>query len=88
MTFRITKENNERGMTLHIDGILTYEGLGEFGKAYEGIIKPITIDLSGLTFADELVVKLLKQMAREGVQLEGASPYLSIRLSHHDHENK
>jgi len=84
MTFIITKENNERGITLYIDGILTYEGLGEFGKAYEGIIKPLTVDLSGLTFVDDLVVKLLKQLARDGVQLKGASPYLSIRLSHHD----
>ena len=84
MTFIITKENNKRGITLYIDGILTYEGLGEFGKAYEGIIKPLTVDLSGLTFVDDLVVKLLKQLARDGMQLKGASPYLSIRLSHHD----
>jgi anti-anti-sigma regulatory factor len=66
IAFRITKEITESGITLRIDEELTYKGLSEFGKAYEGIMQPLTIDLSGLRFADELVIKLLKQMAQDG----------------------
>ena len=84
MVFRIAKDDCVNDVLLHIDGDLSVEGLSELDRVCAEIYKPLTIDLSGLTPADGSTVKAFRQMAREGVKLEGASPYLSLRLSRRD----
>jgi len=69
---------------MHIDGDLNHEGLNELALVYKNIKEPLTIDLSGLRTTDNSIVKTLRQMAREGVKLEGASPYLLLQLSDQD----
>jgi anti-anti-sigma regulatory factor len=84
MVFKITREHDDSGVLLHIDGELNHEGLSELELVYKKIKDPLTIDLSGLRSTDSSIVKALRQMAREGVKLEGASPYLSLQLSDQD----
>jgi anti-anti-sigma regulatory factor len=84
MVFKITKEHDDSGVLMHIDGDLNHEGLNELALVYKNIKEPLTIDLSGLRTTDNSIVKTLRQMAREGVKLEGASPYLSLQLSDMD----
>jgi len=84
MVFKITKEHDDSGVLMHIDGDLNHEGLNELALVYKNIKEPLTIDLSGLRTTDNSIVKTLRQMAREGVKLEGASPYLLLQLSDQD----
>jgi anti-anti-sigma regulatory factor len=84
MVFKITREHDDSGVLLHIDGELNHEGLSELELVYKKIKDPLTIDLSGLRSTDSSIVKALCQMALEGVKLEGASPYLSLQLSDMD----
>jgi len=81
MTFLITTVQVKTGTVLCIEGELTYEGIGEIRKAIEGIKKPFAIDLSDLRSADKPVVMAFRQWVREGVNLKGASPYLSLQLA-------
>jgi len=87
MVFRITSELGENGTRLHVDGDLSRECLPELGRVCAETKRPLTIDLSGLTSADRFMVEALRQMVREGVKLEGASLYLSLRLSERDEVN-
>jgi len=80
MTFKITKEYDESGTLLRIDGELTSEGLGELGRVCERATKPFRISVSNLSVTDDPVVEAFRQMIRDGVKFEGASPYLSMRL--------
>ena len=81
MVFKITSEQNDSGLLMHIDGDLNHEGLNEFTLACERVNEPLTIDLSGLGTSDKTIAKVLQQLAREGVKLQGLSPYLSLLLS-------
>jgi len=87
MVFKITREHDDSGVLMHIDGDLNHEGLSELAVACKKIKEPLTIDLSGLRSTDSSIVKAFQQLAREGVKLEGASPYLSIRLTEPDKNN-
>ena len=80
MTFKITKEYDESGTLLRIDGELTSEGLGELGRVCEETTKPLRISVSNLSVTDDPVIEAFRQMIRDGVKFEDASPYLSIRL--------
>jgi len=84
MVFKITREHDDNGVLMHIDGDLNCEGLSELALVYKKIKEPLTIDLSGLRSTDNSIVEALRQMVREGVKLEGASPYLSLQLSDMD----
>lgn len=80
MTFRITKEHDESGTLLCIDGELTSEGLGVLGRVCEETTKPLRVSISNLFVTSDSVVEAFQQMIRDGVIFEDASPYLSIRL--------
>jgi anti-anti-sigma regulatory factor len=84
MVFKITRERNNSGVLMHIDGDLNSEALSEFAAACKKIKDPLTIDLAGLNSSDRVILKALRQLAREGVKLEGASLYLTIQLSDMD----
>jgi anti-anti-sigma regulatory factor len=84
MVFKITREHDNSGILMHIDGDLKNEGLSELVLACKKINGPLTIDLAGLRSTDSSIVKALRQMVREGVKLEGATPYLSLQLSDQD----
>jgi anti-anti-sigma regulatory factor len=84
MVFKITREHDDSGVLMHIDGDLKNAGLSELELVYKKMKGPLTIDLSGLRSTDSSIVMALRQMAREGVKLGGASPYLSLRLSDMD----
>ena len=84
MVFKITREQDDSGVLMHIDGDLNHEALSELAAACEKTEGPLTIDLSGLRSSDKTIVKALQQLAHAGVKLKGASPYLSIQLSDMD----
>lgn len=84
MLFKITREQDDSGVRMHIDGDLNHEALSELAAVCEKTEGPLTIDLSGLRSSDSSILKALQQLARKGVKLEGASPYLSIQLSDMD----
>jgi anti-anti-sigma regulatory factor len=84
MLFKITREQDDSGVRMHIDGDLNHEALSELAAVCEKTEGPLTIDLSGLRSPDRTIVKALQQLAHAGVKLEGASPYLSIQLSDMD----
>ena len=84
MVFKITREQDDSGVRMHIDGDLNHEALSELAAVCETIKEPLTIDLSGLRSSDNSILKALHQLTHAGVKLEGASPYLSIQLSDMD----
>jgi hypothetical protein len=84
MVFKITREQDDSGVLIHIDGDLNHEAVSELAAACKKTKEPLTIDLSGLRSSDRIIVKAFQQLAREGVKLEGASPYLSLQLSDMD----
>ncbi|MEA3276080.1 MAG: hypothetical protein U9Q81_12460 [Pseudomonadota bacterium] len=80
MTFRITRTVGENGTLLRVDGRLNRDGLGELERASETAIKPLTIDLAGLRFADDAALAALRRLEKAGARLIGASQYLELRL--------
>ena len=84
MVFKITREQDDSGALMHIDGDLNHEALSELAAVCEKTEGPLTIDLSGVRSSDSSILKALHQLTHAGVKLEGASPYLSIQLSDMD----
>src|SRR5215831_7683156 len=71
----------DRGTTsIHVDGRLTAQELGELHKAVRSAAAPIVLDLSNLMSADDAGVAALRGLAGEGMRLIGATPYVTLLL--------
>jgi hypothetical protein len=81
MTFRISRENQDHGTLLRIEGNVSGDGLSVLRKAWKRAVSPLTVDLNGLLDVDKVILRELQLMEREGVNLMGASPYLKLQLA-------
>jgi len=83
MTFRISRENQDHGTLFRIDGKVSDDGLSELRKFWKSAISPLTVDLDGLSQVDDMILKELQFMEREGVKLINASSYIKLQLDNY-----
>jgi len=81
MSFRISRENQDHGTLLRIEGNVSDDGLSVLRKAWKRAVFPLTVDLNGLLHVDKMILRELQHMERKGVNLIGASPYLKLQLA-------
>jgi anti-anti-sigma regulatory factor len=77
--FRISTETGPL-TTMRVDGWLSGLAVLELQIACAAIVGAFVIDLSGLRFADEEGIGLLKALQLKGVDLVGAGPFMSLSL--------
>jgi hypothetical protein len=80
MTLRITEVAEGTGTTLRVDGRLLRGTVMELAGASEQAELPLTLDLSGLLFADAEGVGALQQIRTRGAKLRNVPPYVSLLL--------
>lgn len=81
MPLRITKESAGKDTHVRIDGWLRQKHCRELDQACESFEGCLTLDLSGLRFADEDGVRTINQLVRGGALLHGASCYIHFLLA-------
>jgi anti-anti-sigma regulatory factor len=81
MAVRITSHLKGHRFVVRVDGTLDQNASAllraEVERASTG---PLVLDLSGLVTFDEAGLALLRVLAAAGARLEGASPYVKLRL--------
>jgi len=82
MTFRISEIAEPRGTTLRLDGRLSGEMGAELERVSEEAKRPLTLDLSGLSFADAGGVEILKAIHARGATLQNVPAYVALLLGH------
>lgn len=80
MSLRITETAGREGTTLVVDGRLSGDEVAELTRASESAAPPLTLDLSGLLFADSEGVGALKELRARGAKLRHVPPYVSLLL--------
>lgn len=88
MTFRITRIDDQRRTILKLDGWLQADGLAEFERTCGDPSARLTLDLRGLRQADDASLAVLRRLRAAGVNFEGLSPYLNLRLGPAGPEDK
>jgi anti-anti-sigma regulatory factor len=82
MAVRITSQRDEHHFVVSVHGTLDRSASAllrtEAERAPAG---PLVLDLSGLVAFDEAGLTLLRTLAAGGARLEGASPYVKLRLA-------
>jgi len=81
MSFRISRENQDHGTLLRIEGNVSDDGLSVLRKAWKRAVLPLTVDLNGLLHVDKMILRELQHMERKGVNLIGVSHYLKLQLA-------
>jgi anti-anti-sigma regulatory factor len=80
MDLRVSEIIDEKGTTLRVDGRLSGSAVAELVHASENAAVPLTLDLSGLLFADADGVNALKQIHARGARLCKIPPYVALLL--------
>ena len=80
MEFRLTVRVQDTGTVVHADGRLSRRGVGELEALVRAASGPVTFDLTNLFSADDAGVAALRSFVGRGVQLVGASPYITLLL--------
>lgn len=80
MSLRISEVVEGNGTTLRVDGRLLADDVGELWRASDGASPPLTLELSGLLFADGEGVDALRQLSVAGAELRNVPPYVSLLL--------
>jgi len=80
VALRISEIAESAGTTLKVDGRLSGEEVGELAKAGAACTGPVTLDLSGLLFADDDGVSVLRELQAHGADLRNVPPYISLLL--------
>ena len=80
MPIRITKESEGRDTIVRIDGRLRRKSVAELEKACESFEGRLTLDLSGLRFADADGARILNHLVSHGTLLRGVSPYVQLLM--------
>jgi hypothetical protein len=81
MAFRLNVAEAPDLTTIHVVGHLRDDGVILLGDACAAGRRPLVLDLSELTGASDTGVLLLDRLAREGVHLLAASPYVKLLLA-------
>lgn len=80
MVVRITKTADVDMTVLRVDGRLHSRNVAGLKNEYRSIDGPVILDLSDLRFADATAIGVLRDIAATGVRIQGASPYIKLRL--------
>ena len=80
MSFRLIVSEAPDLTTIRVAGRLRDDGMTLLGDACVGARRPLVLDLSELTGANDAGVQLLLRLTGEGVHLLGASHYLRLLL--------
>jgi len=78
--FRLMVSSAADLTTIRVVGRLRDDGVVLLANACDDAKRPLVLDLSELTGASDGGVLLLGRLAREGVHLLGASPYIRLLL--------
>jgi hypothetical protein len=81
MVFRLTVSEAPDLTTIRVAGRLRDDAVTLLTDACDGARRPLVLDLSDLTGATDAGILLLARLAREGVHLLGASPYVRLLLA-------
>jgi hypothetical protein len=81
MAFRLIVAEASDLTTIQVVGHLRDDGVALLGEACAAGRRPLVLDLSELTGASDTGVLLLDRLAREGVHLLAASPYVRLLLA-------
>ena len=81
MSVRITKESEGRDTIVRIDGRLRHGNAAELEKVCVSFEGRLTLDLSGLRFADAAGVRMLNHLVSRGALLQGISGYIQLLLA-------
>jgi len=76
----ITRVEEDREITLRVDGHLVGDDVEELLRACEGLRELKTLDLGGLLFVDRRGTGALREIQARGVTLRGASPFIRLLL--------
>lgn len=80
---RIDEAQGDGATVLRVEGRLTGQWVAELARATESAnvrVSQVTLDLSGLSFADQSGTALLSSLASRGVRLVNCSPFASAQL--------
>jgi hypothetical protein len=82
MSIKATIATHREGNTwvVQVAGWLSQESSRTLRDALAGKECPIRLDLTGLRFAEQSALGMIKLLERGGVQVEGASPYIERLL--------
>jgi len=81
MNLRVTVIAEGDGTVLRVDGRLLGNGVAELIRVSVRDAQPLTLDLSGLLFADAGGVTALKELRARGARLRNVPPYVSLLLA-------
>jgi ABC-type transporter Mla MlaB component len=80
VALRISEIEQGTGTTLKVDGRLSGSEVGELARAGASCAGPVTLDLSGLLFADDDGVSVLRDLQAHGADLRNVPTYISLLL--------
>ena len=82
--FKLTIDGDHgRELTLHLEGRLASAWVGEFTAALEAAISEgidVTLNLDGLTFADERGVAVIRNAIERGARVAGGSHFIDALI--------
>jgi len=81
MNLRVTAIAERDGTVLRVDGRLLGNGVAELTGVSVRDAQVLTLDLSGLLFADAEGVTALKELRARGARLRNVPPYVSLLLA-------
>lgn len=82
MSVRITEHRtrDKSRAVVRVEGWLDADGAAELEGVLRGLAGRVSLNLSGLKWADEAGLAALRGLWGRGVSLTGLSPYLRLRL--------
>jgi anti-anti-sigma factor len=82
MAVRITSRHEEHRFVVSVHGTLDQSASALLrAEVDQALASPLVLDLSGLVTFDDTGLALLRVLAAGGARLEGASPYVKLRLA-------
>ena len=81
---RITEVVDGSGLLLKLEGKLREPWVEELARAARRPLaegrRPIRLDLSSVSFADEAGIRLLRELLRQGAEIDAASGFVAALL--------
>jgi len=77
---KITRDKRGTRTVIHVDGQLLAAGLPELKEIFQPEDRAICLDLEHLISVDAEGIEEIRAMARDGVAVVNASPYINLLL--------